>query len=219
VDLANLILRGIAGSRSEDRLEAHRWLEQAAQSGDAVAAFNYGLCLAEGAGVERDDRQAAQWLRRAAAELPGAQYWFGRMLVDGRGVDADVPIGRAWIARAAAVGIADAEAALAEMMINGRGGPRDPAGAVPLLESAAAKGHVGAMFALGALKSGGYGVPSDRAIALHWLRMAAERGHAEAQAILGRYLTAAPEQAPAACRFDETPMKSKRSPDCFRPFV
>jgi TPR repeat protein len=89
------------------------------------------------------------------------------------------------------VGIADAEAALAEMMVNGRGGPRDPAGAASLFESAAAEGHVGAMFALGARKSGGYGVTAS----LHWLRMAAEHGHGEARAILGRSLMREPEHA------------------------
>jgi len=178
----------------------------AARSGDAVAAFNYGLCLAEGAGVEQDDGQAARWLRCAAAEVPSAQYWFGRMLVDGRGVDADAPAGRAWIARAAAVGLAEAEAALAEMMVNGRGGPRDPAGAASLFESAAAKGHVGAMFALGALKDGGYGVTVNHAISLHWLRMAAERAHGEAQAMLGSLTN-----WPTWVRSDDGPPRAPRT--------
>jgi hypothetical protein len=116
-----------------------------------VAAFNYGLCLLEGAGLERDERKAAQWLRRAADGVVDAQYWYGRMLAEGRGVEADAEAGRAWIARAAALGMADAEAALAEMMVNGRGGPRDQSTATALFEKAARKGHIGAMFALGAL--------------------------------------------------------------------
>src|SRR5258708_34201841 len=73
------------------------------------------------------------------------------MLAEGRGIEADAKAGRAWIARAAALGMADAEAALAEMMMNGRGGPRDQSTATALFEKAARKGHVGAMFALGAL--------------------------------------------------------------------
>ena len=98
---------------------------QAAASGDLVAAFNFGVCLAEGVGVERDDRKAAQWLRRAADGVVNAQYWYGRMLIEGRGVDANPEEGRAWIKRAADVGMMEAEVLLAEMMLTGRGGPKD----------------------------------------------------------------------------------------------
>jgi uncharacterized protein len=188
VDLANLLLRGFGDGRVEDLINARHWLEQAASAGNLVAAFNYGLCLAEGAGVERDERQAVRYLRRAADGVANAQYWYGRMLVDGRGTEANAEAGRTWIARAAAVGVADAEAALAEMMVNGRGGPRDRLAAAALFEKAAGKGHVGAMYALGLLSDGGHDMPPDPAVAQHWFRAAAERGHAEAQKMLGRYL-------------------------------
>ena len=91
VDLANLLLRGQAAT--EDAVRTREWFEQAAASGDLVAAFNFGVCLAEGVGVERDDRKAAEWLRRAADGVVNAQYWYGRMLIEGRGVDAN-PRGR-----------------------------------------------------------------------------------------------------------------------------
>ena len=52
----------MAGSASEeDRVRTREWFEQAAGSGDMVAAFNFGVCLAEGVGIERDDRRAAMW--------------------------------------------------------------------------------------------------------------------------------------------------------------
>ena len=57
MDLANLLLRGVSDGHLEDLAKARNWLEQAAASGNLVAAFNYGLCLAEGAGVERDERR------------------------------------------------------------------------------------------------------------------------------------------------------------------
>ena len=56
-------------------MQTREWFEQAAASGDLVAAFNFGVCLAEGVGVERDDRKATQWLRRAADGVVNAQYW------------------------------------------------------------------------------------------------------------------------------------------------
>ena len=95
---------------------------------------------------------------------------------------ADAETGRAWIARAAALGIPEAQAALAEMMVTGRGGIPDRATGVALFEKAAGKGHVGAMFALGALNDGGDAV--KRAFSQRWLREAAKRGHGKAQELL-----------------------------------
>jgi TPR repeat protein len=187
IDLANLLLRGEGGT--EDAVRTREWFEQAAASGDLVAAFNFGVCLAEGVGIERDDRLAAQWLRRAADGVVNAQYWYGRMLIEGRGVDANPEEGRAWIQRAADIGMVEAEVLLAEMMLTGRGGSKDHPAALALFERAAGRGHVGAMFALGAMHGGGHEVPTDRPAAQHWFRTAAERGHAYAQMMLGRYLS------------------------------
>jgi TPR repeat protein len=184
LELASLILRGLADSDAEGKASAREWLERAAESQNFVAALNLGLCLLDGIGVEKDERQAAQWLRRAAGGVALGQYWYGRALDEGRGVTANAEAGRAWIARAAAVGIPEAEAALAEMMVNGRGGAADRTTAMALFEKAAGKGHVGAMFALGALTD----QASNRALSQRWLRAAAERGHGKAQQMLGRYL-------------------------------
>jgi len=60
-----------------------RWFAEAAAGGDLAAAFNLGICLDRGLGVERDEQQAAHWLRRAAEGVAEAQYMYGRMLADG----------------------------------------------------------------------------------------------------------------------------------------
>ena len=133
-DLANLLLHGFG--EEDDGARTREWFEQAAASGDLVAAFNFGVCLAEGVGVDRDDRKAAEWMRRAADGVVNAQYWYGRMLVEGRGIEADPGQGRAWIERAAAVGMPEAEVALAELkLLSGRGGPRDHPGALDLFST------------------------------------------------------------------------------------
>jgi hypothetical protein len=141
VDLANLVLEG-AGS-SEDPARTAHWSERAAASGDLVAAFNLGLCL--------------------AAEGVPETHMYGRMLTEGHGVSADPEAVRSWIARAAAAGLGEAQTALAEMMVNSRGGPRDTATALKLFEKAAVAGRSGAMFALGALHAGGHDLPEDGA--------------------------------------------------------
>ncbi|MGL1204182.1 tetratricopeptide repeat protein, partial [Vibrio parahaemolyticus] len=80
-----------------------------AQRGNLVAAFNLGVCLLQGIGVERNEQQAAVWLRRAAEGVPEAQFMIGRLFADGRGVPADLKAARGWFARAAEGGITDAQ--------------------------------------------------------------------------------------------------------------
>src|ERR1700737_1219124 len=111
VYFANLVLDG-AGS-AEDRGRVAHWFEQAAASGDLVAAFNFGLCLDKGVGSEPDAQQAVHWLRRGAEGVPEAQYMYGRMLADGRSVTPDPEAARAWLARGAAAGLSEAQGTLA----------------------------------------------------------------------------------------------------------
>jgi len=77
-----------AGS-SGDPTKIAGWFERAALLGNLTAAFNLGGCFAKGVGVERNDEQAASWLRRAADGVPEAQHMYGRLLAEGRGVSPD----------------------------------------------------------------------------------------------------------------------------------
>jgi TPR repeat protein len=45
-----------------------------------IDTFNMGIAFSKGLGVERDEKNAAMWLRRAAEGVPEAQYAYGRML-------------------------------------------------------------------------------------------------------------------------------------------
>ena len=187
-DLASLLLSGATDEKLTPPPPVHEWFEQAAEAGDLIGAYNYGVCLARGVGVEKDEARAAFWLKRAAEGVVNAQYWYGRMLLDGRGVPEDAGQARHWLSRAAEAGMTEALVVLAEMRVNGRGGPVDHAGAKTLFEQAAKHGHSGAMFALGALHGGGHDVPMDRAVAITWFRAAAALDHPVASLMLGRYL-------------------------------
>ncbi len=149
-DLARLALAGQVPEA--DRQATFAWFLQHAGAGDPAAAFNLGICLAEGVGTPRDDTRALALFRLAATCMPAAQYWYGRMLAEGRGTAPDQPAARAWFLRAAGQGNADAEVAAGEMLINGRGGPADPDTAMALFARAAATGHSGALFALDVLR-------------------------------------------------------------------
>ncbi len=185
-DLATLLQTGAVSSLAHDPPPVHEWFERAAEQGDLIGAFNYAVCLAEGVGVARNDARAVVWLRRAAAGLANAQYWYGRMIADGRGVAKDDAEAALWFARAAQAGVAEAQVALADALVNGRGVPHDPPMAKSWLLHAADTGHADAMFALGALHDGGQtGIAVDPAEARRWFAEAAEHGHPTAALMLG----------------------------------
>jgi uncharacterized protein len=149
-------LAGLALARQvpePDRQTTCHWFQKQAETGDLAAAFNLGLCLAEGVGAPRDDTRALELFERAAATIAEAQYWCGRMRAEGRGCPSDPQAARAWFLRAAELRNADAEAAAGEMLFNGRGGPPDQAFAMVLFKRAASAGHPGALFALNVLSA------------------------------------------------------------------
>jgi TPR repeat protein len=186
-DFANLVLRH-GTSNTEDLTRTRQWFEEAALKGDHIAAFNFGVCLAEGVGAEKNEVEAVRWLRMAAERVVNAQFWYGRMLLEGRGVAADAAEARIWIGKAAEIGMVDAQVLMAELLVNGKGGPPDHPAALALFQSAAAKGHTGAMFGAAAMQGGGHSVPVDLTAAQTGFRNAAEHGHKQAQLMLGRYL-------------------------------
>lgn len=187
-EFGNLLLSGMG--EENDRVLIYKGFEQAAASGDLMAAYNCAVCLSLGVGVVRDDRQAALWLRKAADRIPNAQLWYGRMLIEGRGVNRDLAEGRKWIERAVEAGMVDAQVALGEMMLTGTGGTCDPPGALALFEKAAVEGHLAAMFAAGIVYEGAHGVPANHDAAQYWFRIAAKYGHPAAQMMLERYIAA-----------------------------
>jgi uncharacterized protein len=149
-DLARLALAGQVPEADQETI--FRWFQEQAELGDLTAAYNLGLCLAEGIGAPRDATQALLWLERAAVTLPVAQYWCGRMRAEGRGCAPDAEAARVWFLRAAERGNADAEVAAGEMLFNGRGGPPDKEGAMTLFRRAASNNHPGGLFALKCLE-------------------------------------------------------------------
>ena len=59
---------GFAAYERGDYAAALREWQPLAEQGDADAQYNLGVMHAEGKGVPRDDRMAAQWYRRAAEQ-------------------------------------------------------------------------------------------------------------------------------------------------------
>jgi len=86
----------------QDRAEAFRWFERAADRGYAKAQYHLGFMYQHGRGVQRSQDEAAKWYRLAAAQGdPAAQYNLGRMYAHGLSVPRDVVEAHMWLELAA----------------------------------------------------------------------------------------------------------------------
>jgi TPR repeat protein/serine/threonine protein kinase len=167
--------------------QALDWFRQAVDLGHLGAMNDMaGLLQQGGAGVPRDEEQAARLFRRAAtAGSSTAMYGLGNALTTGRGVAKDLEQAALWYRRAAGLGEVDAMYNLGVLVGSGLGGPRDSTQAVELFQRAAAAGHSGAMFNLGVSYARGNGVAQNDERAAYWYHRAAHGGDVHAMHVLG----------------------------------
>lgn len=99
------------------------------------------LYLSGEEGVERDPKEAANWLGKAAEQgVPGAQLNLSLLLANGDGVPRDQPAAARWCRRAAEQGMPEAQDRLGIMYAEGAGLPRDGAAALAWFMVAARSG-------------------------------------------------------------------------------
>tara|TARA_B100001971_G_scaffold209020_1_gene231832 strand:+ start:490 stop:1260 length:771 start_codon:yes stop_codon:yes gene_type:complete len=83
-------------------VEDFKSLKTLAGTGDAIAQFDLGQMYDYGRGVERGDKEAIKWYRKAAEQNHHkAQYFLGEMYANGEGVEKDLVTGYAWVSIAA----------------------------------------------------------------------------------------------------------------------
>ncbi len=112
-------------------------LLERAEGGDPAAQNELGSLLYAGRGVERDDAEAARWIRRASAQgYAPAQYNLGLLHFRNRGVAGSDAEAARWYRAAAEQGYAPAQAGLGYLHIYGAGVERDPVRAYMWLELA-----------------------------------------------------------------------------------
>ena len=154
----------------------------AAKQGEVTAQYNVGICYLMGVGVEKDDREGAKWLRKAADQgFAYAQSNLGILYDNGVGVAEDDAEAVKWYRKAAEQGDAYAQFNLAMMYYNGKGVTKDYDEAVKWYRKAAEQGDASAQRNLGIMYANGAGVVEDDAEAVKWYRKAAEQGDAYAQ--------------------------------------
>lgn len=181
---ALIILASLAAERRGglEPFQAREFLSQAAETGDARAALEFGTFLraTNDPGVSH---LALDWLRLAAeAGIPRAMATYAATLDDWVHGPADPALARPWYILAGEAGDAPSAAIAGVMLITGEGGAADEAAGRALLRMAAEMGLPAAMgdYALLLMQdaeSSGEGFETGAA----WAQRGAEAGDAQAQ--------------------------------------
>ena len=117
------------------------WLERAA-AGDADAQYSLGVTYRDGQLLDKDDTEAAKWIRMAAEQgHASAQSDLGVMYMGGAGVTQDYAEALKWTRMAADQGIAPAQCNLGVIYAGGYGVAQDDDEAAKWFELAADQGH------------------------------------------------------------------------------
>jgi len=173
------------GLVAQDDVEAFKWYLKAAGQGHVFSQRAVADMYRAGRGVQRDERAADDWLRKAERLSAPAYFRVAEMYRYGRGVAKDDAEAAKWYHKAAEQGHTEAQFNLAVMHNAGEGVPKDDAEAAQWFQKAAEQGDKHAQFNLASMIYAGEGVPKDDAKAVYWYRQAAEHGLAIAQFTLG----------------------------------
>lgn len=169
---------GVRAFDRGDHAAAYAIWRPLAEAGNPLAQYNLGLLYANGWGVERDLRTAADWYRKAAArDQADAQYNLGLLYARGQlTILHSYKDAYLWWQRAAALGHAAARFNLGVLYAYGRGVGRDTVLAIDLWRQAAGQGYGPAAAALVRVyERGELGVAADPQQAEVWRRRATSR--------------------------------------------
>ncbi len=167
-------------------------IEQAAQSGDPVAQYQYAGSLVDSG----QSAEAAKIMTRAAERgLPAAQYQLAKYYENGTGVAVNETEARRWTERAANGGNRRAMHNLAMFYAEGRITAQSYENAAKWFEEAAVLGLANSQFNLALLYEQGLGVPKSLPDAYAWYAIAAKSGDKGAENKLGELQSKLPAEA------------------------
>ena len=173
--LARFLRDGELGTTASPA-DAAKWLQRAADAGDAPSLVALGEDFRNGNGVHRNPRKAAECFRRAAeADNGDGLAWYALCLLEGNGVRRDVPQALELLARAADAGHANAQFVLGTCLFGGYGGTEpNKVEAMRRFMAAAAEQPAANVF-LGVGHLNGLGVAKNEKKALECFKAAADR--------------------------------------------
>jgi len=163
-------------------VRALKLLEVAEKSGNVDAAFNRGLLIMTGRGVEKSDKLAVPHFKFAAeCGHTLAQFNLAQILLEEGGSSTKSAY---WFEKAAAQGHVVSSYNLGLMYARGYGVKKDLKKAESYFRKAADAGHVDAMYNLGYLYDELDRNIRDDKVAFRYYSLAAERNHPSAQSKL-----------------------------------
>ncbi len=134
--------RGVAAYNRGDYAAALAEWQPLAEQGNAAAQVSLGALYYSGQGVAPDQRQAANWYRKAAAQgQRDAQFRLAVMYDQGLGVPLNYAEATRWYHAAAIRGHVEAQYRLGLRFLSGIGLPRNLVLAHMWFDRAAAQGH------------------------------------------------------------------------------
>lgn len=158
-----------------------------AESGDAVAQCDLGICYANGSGIAKDGYEAFKWFKLSAEQgHVGGMRNLGRCYFEGLGVEKNEDEGIKLFNLSAEQGDAEAQLYLGYCYAQGIGVSQNIDEALKWLKLSAEKGNSEGMFYLGCLYKDGIGVSQNRDEALRLWKDAAERGCENAKQALAQ---------------------------------
>lgn len=167
-----------------------KWIQNAAEMGNAKAQFYLGSFYYVGDGVTKDVHEAEKWIRKAAEQGDmEAQYYLGIMYYNGDSVEKDDVMAAKWFQKSAEQGNLYAQYDLGRLYYAGYGVPKDYAEAAKWYRKAALQGYslaqfkLGEMYRQGDIESTEYSDSVTEAV--YWLNKAALMGNDDAQNSLG----------------------------------
>lgn len=108
--------------RQKDFANAVVVLKQAADLGSAESQYNLAVCLLEGLGTPKDEKQANEWLLKSAQQnYANAQFKLAYSYALGRGIEQDWSKAFSWFLKAAENGDDEAQFIVAGMYKSGQG--------------------------------------------------------------------------------------------------
>jgi TPR repeat protein len=151
--------------------------EKAAAQKDANGLYNFGMCLLNGYGCERDPEKALEYFKAAAlSDHPEAINNIGGFYRDGIVVEKDDFLATRHFSRSAELGNTYGELNFGLALQRGEGIAQDEARAFGLFKDAASKGNPEAMNALGMCFFTGSGTEKNEAAAVLWFRRSSALG-------------------------------------------
>lgn len=161
-------------------------LRKLADEGNAAVMYRLGTMYNKGAGVARDEAEAARWFRLGAnAGNTASMTELAFMLFDGRGTERNASEGLRLLKNAADNGNLFAMWRYGALMLEGKHTAKDLTQAAQIFQKAAESGYSPAMVELGLMYANGNGLPRNYPEAARWYEKAIALNNSAAMVNLG----------------------------------